>query len=225
MGWPISTEDHKGFKGNLDAKMNDRAPYYSDIYCEVIFNCPQLCRDAVEIISNLAHGNSEELSIEDGPGVTDRLFSRHKRSYSEGSIPSKTQFFQKAMEFDNVAIVWVQDTLNLTSLIENLPRNWQVLILVCPLPTTLATYYIKIVTFGNLLEDHLSLGPLQDGMILNQKHLGFLVRSTAIKASKLAQTVRNLYKRPLLARRQRIEEICSKHQGEHNEIIANLFAQ
>jgi hypothetical protein len=40
LGWPVNVESHTGYKGRLTSSISEIAPYFADLYCEVIYHVP-----------------------------------------------------------------------------------------------------------------------------------------------------------------------------------------
>ncbi|KAG2389601.1 hypothetical protein C9374_014161 [Naegleria lovaniensis] len=62
-------------------------------------------------------------------------------------------------------------------------------------------------------------GPLLDGMIVDKKNLGALVRMTAINANKAVRYKQKQYKKPFPTRRNHINEIIQRHKAQSTSNI------
>ncbi|KAL9645965.1 hypothetical protein ABK040_001072 [Willaertia magna] len=62
-------------------------------------------------------------------------------------------------------------------------------------------------------------GPLLDGMIIDKKNLGKLVRMTAINANKAVRYKQKQYKKPFPTRRSHINEIIQRHKATNTSNI------
>jgi hypothetical protein len=58
---------------------------------------------------------------------------------------------------------------------------------------------------------------------VNHFNLEFLVRTTAIRATKFVQFAKNTYKRPASVRMQNIEDICNRNLAE-KEALASILS-
>lgn len=172
MGWPVQMDSHVGYRGNLTPSISDVAPYYSDLYNEVIFHSPGLCRcdgtlsrrgSKIELAHTFSHAHSNSVdSISPSTNLssidfaTPDIFERHEkrrhRSYTAGS-PMKRPIFHKVIHEDAIAILWIQDKQKMSNILENMPSHFQVIIMVYPMPICLGMYSIRIFTNGAHLED------------------------------------------------------------------------
>jgi hypothetical protein len=58
----------------------------------------------------------------------------------------KSPIYLKVIESDDVAILWIQDKQKIQIILDDLPKNFQIVIMVCPQHISLGTYIIKIFT-------------------------------------------------------------------------------
>ena len=166
LGWAVNIETHKGYKGNLTTNLCEIAPYYSDLFCEVIFITPQICRDKTDLVRR---GSKDSLMI---PGISftsissdvenssENIFDGRssskvrQRSYSVGSLPKKS-VYHKVFQCEPVTIIWVHDGSSVTSIVESLQPTVQIFLVVYPQPASPAMYTFKLITFGLPLDDQL----------------------------------------------------------------------
>ncbi|KAI8907305.1 hypothetical protein EDD86DRAFT_209278 [Gorgonomyces haynaldii] len=243
MGWRVRLDLHQGYKGNLNPTSCDSAMYFADYCTELIFNTPHLFKPHGELLRRGSQIESRDdmqspkklATIGSADNIT-KPFDEHDhtekidldrkrtRSYTVGSMGHNLAraHFTTVTQHDIVAVLWVLELGHVESIVSSFPTYFQLFVIVHPLPNTPGLYLINIVSKNSLFDEFSMHGPLQDGMIVNQHHLGLLVRQTAIRATKSGVLLRNQQQRPANARKLKIEELCAKHQ-EENDFVSDLF--
>ncbi|KAJ3043427.1 Ral GTPase-activating protein subunit alpha-1 [Rhizophlyctis rosea] len=153
LGWPVNIAAHAGFKGYLNPSLCETAPYYGSRSTEVIFHVPYYIK--FTDIKTPEAPAEEELKLPTSPTAT------HPTS-TIPPLPPDLAFLQQLMQEDIVYIVWVEDRDRYLSLPWKLSRtSAQLLIVVQPMPTTPALYWVKMLSMSNSnAEDHLVSRPL-----------------------------------------------------------------
>lgn len=174
LGWPIALETHAGFKGNLNMSFCDVAPYYADLYSEVIFHAPILFKETSgsikgskdqSLYASHSHGSLNSLLMEPNTGPfidnerevitrSDSPYFEKRRARSlSGVYANSRRMHHKIIENDIVIILWIQEKQMINNILEGLPHHYQIVIMVCPQQISLGIYCIRIFMNNFPLED------------------------------------------------------------------------
>ncbi|POG70412.1 hypothetical protein GLOIN_2v1775884 [Rhizophagus irregularis DAOM 181602=DAOM 197198] len=206
LGWPVSISTHSGFKAKLSSAFCKTTPYFADRTVEVIFNVPYLIHTPL----------------------------------SDSSMESLSSIIKNITVDDLVCIAWIEDIASMSNVPQKIGQTVFVYIFVHPLQNT-GLYWIRIVipivTYqgtisglgdkkggkgrvswsadtAKLAENHLSFGPLVDGMIVSRHTLGLLVRNTTISAHEVFKNLTETHhNRSYAMRRQFIEEMYHRYKS------------
>ncbi|PKY12404.1 hypothetical protein RhiirB3_494759 [Rhizophagus irregularis] len=187
LGWPVSISTHSGFKAKLSSAFCKTTPYFADRTVEVIFNVPYLIHTPL----------------------------------SDSSMESLSSIIKNITVDDLVCIAWIEDIASMSNVPQKIGQTVFVYIFVHPLQNT-GLYWIRIVipivtyqgTISGLAENHLSFGPLVDGMIVSRHTLGLLVRNTTISAHEVFKNLTETHhNRSYAMRRQFIEEMYHRYKS------------
>ncbi|KAJ3271069.1 hypothetical protein HDV01_007082 [Terramyces sp. JEL0728] len=233
LGSPIHLHSHLGYRGNLDSNICPVAPYFSNINMQVIFNAPYLFKK--DVIGNRQFSwkkfHKGLVSAESGGSVDDLTKTQTSENYKRPRAQTVLinpqseagkDTFEWVLERDSVIILWTEDLHNILAFCQDLPANIIAILVVHPLINTKGLFTIKIIGRPGVLEEN--AGPLLDDNVIAEESLATLVRHTAVNIYKSNLISKNGYRRPNMARRQAIEELCNKHIGQ-NGIYANLFTK
>ncbi|CAO3655862.1 unnamed protein product [Mucor fragilis] len=215
LGWPVSTRQHRGYKGKLDASICDTIPYYSDRTVEFVVNVPYfLKRPAADTMQ-------------------------------WGNMNTIAKIHQQISSDDHVCVIWMQDLAHYKSLASLIKASSaanakaMVYIFINPLKHSAdGLYWVRILvppqgsTPASMLasqrlnENALIFGPLVDGIVVSRHALGSMVRSTAISAHQACRVVTDTYTRPYVIRKEYIEEMAHRHRVKLplSEFYSDVFA-
>ena len=232
LGWPVDLKTHAGFKGGLSHSICPTAPYYSDLFTEVIFYVPCLLKAQFPFVHPLRHQMQSLTDIQEffTPPSSSSVSSSPVNSVPfpslEESVKEKSDMTCKEMlERNPVQIVWIEDQMDFGQVTRELGGQSSVFIFVTPLHTTPGQYLIRIVSRSKKTAD---FGPLADGMIVSRHRLGEMVRMTAISAHSAGETARGVRKDPYLERRKRIDAIyteCKRPETSLWRFYAGMFGE
>ncbi|KAJ3112431.1 hypothetical protein HK098_008122, partial [Nowakowskiella sp. JEL0407] len=207
LAWPINLNEHPGYKSTLAHQEKffiQTAPYFANRNVEVIFNCPcyfNILQNSTKMdVSDLSKERSD-MHLEEG-------------SNSIANENSIIDIWHEIMLNDLVGVIWIEDLRQMAKVAVSLRlKNILFFLYIHPLPKTPGLYLIKISASSVLnLEDCLVFGPLCDGMVVSSHSLAFLVRKTVISAQMICRMQKGGYRKPIISRRNQIEEICNKYK-------------
>ncbi|KAH7036564.1 hypothetical protein BKA57DRAFT_175622 [Linnemannia elongata] len=202
LGWPIQTETHSGYLGQLNKDVCHTTPYFADRNYEVIFHVPYLMR----------------------PSSTEVPYLQDHRLVDQ--FRSVTMHDQVAV----VWVEDRERMINLLPLIDQNVMVF-ILIHPLEGDSAGGLFWIRILIQGShtttgsvrLAANPLMIGPLADGMLVSRHALGSLVRNTAISADKACRLMGDFFTEPSAVRARYIQEVLQTHQSEEPDSISEFY--
>ncbi|CAG8677236.1 20125_t:CDS:10 [Dentiscutata erythropus] len=210
LGWPVSLDTHSGYKAKLDSSICKVAPYFADRSVEVIFNVPYLIKTpSTDSSSNSLSNFFKNIFADDLVCIVwiDDVLSMHSAPSKIGQ-PAFVYIFVHPLQ-NATGLYWIRiitpavpysSSTGIGSGLNNEKKagkarvNWN-------------------TDASKLNENHLTFGPLVDGMIVSRHTIGSLVRNTAISAHDACRNLTETrIRQPYAVRRQFIDEMYNKYK-------------
>lgn len=177
----------------------------------------------------VTHENADEEEVE----VEGYASSGARTPSSSATVPAAhqlrlTELFQSVSKQDRIIVIWIQEMDQW----ETIPRklfaysNAQIFMFIHPLPSSPGLFTVRYLIASGALEDHLSFGPLVEGMVVSQEALGTLLTQTVISAHLQCKHVKEAWHRsPWWHRRQSMDDLAHRYMANPSftEYYASLF--
>ncbi|KAI9248753.1 hypothetical protein BY458DRAFT_536549 [Sporodiniella umbellata] len=185
LGWPVSVEKHRGYKGNLTASVCETTTYYSDRMVEFIAHTPYYSQRSIDALTIHQQLTMDDRTcvvwIEDIANYT--LIADLIAKNTAPGAKLMAYFFINPLKHTAGSFYWI--------------RIW--------IPNQGATQ--------KLLENTMILGPLVDGVVVSRHALGSMIRKTILSTHQAGRVLTDTFTRPYMVRKEYIEDMANRHQA------------
>jgi len=225
LGAPVRVDSHKGFNGGLKPEDAQNCPYYSDAYLEIMFLVPTLMIASHKRRADLVSNASVHIIWSEDPSPFNPDFGALDSSTQATACP-KVYIVIWTQPYDLYRVrIYTKGFPSPPKKKQKKPSNTSSTISSTTSSFSLfGTRRIEHKVIENLasgpeifmakvghLRPHLLFGPLLNDSIINRSSLGFLVRSTCIRAAEYASRFTKRKSSPFENRAKFIADLIKNH--------------
>ncbi|KAJ3118304.1 hypothetical protein HK100_000631 [Physocladia obscura] len=156
VGQSVELKDHVGYHGVLNPSNCNTVPYFASRNVEILFNTPYIMKE-----QSLEGKDSDKLPI-----ASEILFKQRK------------ELFLASTYENHATVIWVENLIAVENLVKyvvsEVAPSTTVAIIIHPHSSISGMYNIRLLNSLGIIEDNLSIGPLNDGMCISKIALGVL---------------------------------------------------